>query len=106
MILLPFHVCTQLVLSHLCPTTNTPPGGPAEAERIESYMTQLPALRPLTLVVKQFLAQRCLNEVYTGGLGSYAIMLMVLSFLQMHQRPGARSARANLGVLLIEFFEL
>lgn len=81
-------------------------GGPAEAKRIRDYMDEFKPLRPLTLVIKQFLAQRGLNEVYTGGLGSYAIMLMVLSFLQMHPRPDVNSAKANLGVLLIEFLEL
>jgi hypothetical protein len=81
-------------------------GGPAEAARIRGYMDEHGPLRPLTLVVKQFLAQRRLNEVYTGGLGSYAIMLMVLSFLQLHPRGEATGADCNLGVLLIEFFEL
>ena len=58
-------------------------GGPEEARRIKEYMKLYPALRPLTLVVKQLLAQRCLNEVYTGGVGSYAILLMIMSFLQV-----------------------
>ena len=31
---------------------------------------------------------------------------MTISFLQLHPRPDARSRRANLGVLLLEFFEL
>ena len=31
---------------------------------------------------------------------------MVVSFLQTHVREDARSNKANLGVLLIEFFEL
>ena len=31
---------------------------------------------------------------------------MVVSFLQQHVREDARSTKANLGVLLVEFFEL
>ena len=31
---------------------------------------------------------------------------MVVSFLQQHVREDARSPKANLGVLLVEFFEL
>ena len=45
-------------------------------------------------------------QVYSGGLSSYALILMVVSFLQTHVREDARSNKANLGVLLIEFFEL
>jgi non-canonical poly(A) RNA polymerase PAPD5/7 len=62
-------------------------GGPAEAERIQNYLTEYPPLRPLTMIIKQFLAQRGLNEVYTGGLGSYAVLLMTMSFLQRHPDP-------------------
>jgi hypothetical protein len=36
------------------------------------------------MIIKQFLAQRGLNEVYTGGLGSYAVLLIAMSFLQWH----------------------
>ena len=45
-------------------------------------------------------------QVYSGGLSSYALILMVVSFLQQHVREDAREAKANLGVLLVEFFEL
>ena len=46
-------------------------------------------------------------QVYTGGLSSYALILMVVSFLQLHPRgEKAGSEKANLGVLLVEFFEL
>eukprot|EP00039_Didymoeca_costata_P006908 m.94518 g.94518 ORF g.94518 m.94518 type:complete len:538 (+) comp13449_c0_seq2:171-1784(+) len=96
--------------------------GPAEASRIKRYLDALPGLRELTLVIKQFLAQRSMNEVrlrhalgfssffvfllqvYTGGLGSYATILMVMNFLQMH--PVKMKQKCNLGILLIEFFEL
>ena len=45
-------------------------------------------------------------QVYSGGLSSYALILMVVSFLQQHVREDARESKANLGVLLVEFFEL
>jgi non-canonical poly(A) RNA polymerase PAPD5/7 len=35
------------------------------------------------MVLKQFLLQRDLNEVYTGGIGSYSLILMIVSFLQV-----------------------
>uniref|UniRef100_A0A672LPK5 Terminal nucleotidyltransferase 4A n=1 Tax=Sinocyclocheilus grahami TaxID=75366 RepID=A0A672LPK5_SINGR len=60
----------------------------------------------LILVLKQFLLQRDLNEVFTGGISSYSLILMVISFLQLHPRIDARNPNMNLGILLIEFFEL
>ena len=41
------------------------------------------ALVPLVLVLKQFLYQRGLHNAFTGGLSSYCLVLMVISFLQL-----------------------
>ena len=79
--------------------------GPRNVPIILSYIQQYPALRPLLMVVKCFLAQRSLNEVYTGGLGSYAVLLLVVSHLQMLSYNYPR-VQANLGSVLIEFFHL
>ncbi|CAA7271029.1 unnamed protein product [Cyclocybe aegerita] len=66
------------------------------------------ALRSLVMVTKAFLSQRSMNEVYTGGLGSYSIVCLAVSFLQMHPkiRRGEIDPEKNLGVLVMEFFEL
>ncbi|CAG9460115.1 unnamed protein product [Pedinophyceae sp. YPF-701] len=58
--------------------------GPEAASIVRGVMTQLPMMRPLTLTLKIFLQQRELNEVYTGGIGSYALLTMVASFLLTH----------------------
>jgi non-canonical poly(A) RNA polymerase PAPD5/7 len=68
-----------------------------------------------------FLTQRELNEVYTGGVGSYTLIIMIVALLQLHQsrRPpapqGSKRRRsggdgreaepleANLGLLLVDF---
>lgn len=42
----------------------------------------MPPLRPLALVVKALLRDRGMGEVFTGGLGSYAVTNMVLAHLQ------------------------
>ena len=51
-----------------------------------------------------------MNEVWTGGISSYGLILMTVSFLQQHKRihPVIEGTQqnVNLGVLLIEFFEL
>ena len=41
------------------------------------------ALKPLIIILKTFLIQRGLNEVFTGGLGSYALFVLVSSFLKV-----------------------
>ena len=77
------------------------------ARLVSEYIRKFPPLPHLVLVLKQFLLQRDLNEVYQGGLSSYSLILMVVSFLQLHPRAeGCKSADVNYGVLLIEFFEL
>jgi non-canonical poly(A) RNA polymerase PAPD5/7 len=66
------------------------------------------ALRSLVLITKLFLSQRSMNEVFTGGLGSYSIVCLAASFLQLHPkiRRGEIDPEKNLGVLVMEFFEL
>uniref|UniRef100_A0A2M4ABS2 polynucleotide adenylyltransferase n=2 Tax=Anopheles triannulatus TaxID=58253 RepID=A0A2M4ABS2_9DIPT len=78
--------------------------GVQSAEFIKDYKQRYPVLEKLVLVLKQFLLQRDLNEVFTGGISSYSLILMCISFLQQHHRKSNKSS--NLGVLLIEFFEL
>ncbi len=51
--------------------------GPASAEIVKTKCARFPALRPLVTVLKAFLQQRSLNEVYSGGIGSYALLCMV-----------------------------
>ena len=75
---------------------------------IKHFLRELPALRPLVLIIKSFLNQRSMNEVFTGGLGSYSIVCLAISFLQMHPkiRRGEIDPEKNLGTLVMEFFEL
>ena len=54
------------------------------ANCINMMIRQQPALRPLTLLIKLFLSLRKHNEVFTGGLGGYAIVCMVMNFLQVN----------------------
>lgn len=47
-------------------------------------MEEFPALSKLVYVLKQFLLQRNMNEVFTGGISSYSLILMTVSFLQVN----------------------
>lgn len=50
------------------------------------YIAQFPALRPLILVLKYFLVQRGLNDTYSGGVGSFLLLLMVVHVVQERQK--------------------
>lgn len=78
------------------------------ARRIRRWLLATPGLRELVLVVKQFLRSRKLNNVHVGGLGGYATIIMCYHFMQLHPKISTNTMNApdNLGVLLIEFFEL
>ncbi|KAI8595799.1 hypothetical protein EDD21DRAFT_312927 [Dissophora ornata] len=84
------------------------PSGVDGAAVSKDFMDRTPGLKPLTILVKHFLMIRGLNEPYSGGLGSYGTMLMILSFLQRHPMvsTGLINPSENLGVLFIEFMEL
>jgi non-canonical poly(A) RNA polymerase PAPD5/7 len=85
------------------------PSGPPAAQLMKRYLEALPPLRPLTFVLKYFLSARCLNEPYTGGVGSFLLQLMIVAFLQHRERDAVNFKRLgvyNLGSLLLEFLEL
>ncbi|KAK6134570.1 hypothetical protein DH2020_031690 [Rehmannia glutinosa] len=102
-------------------------------------VSKWPPLRPLCLILKVFLQQRELNEVYTGGIGSYALLSMLIAMLRVHpfheydpleaacggyeakrpifhlrhrcellaaQQDSQASPEHNLGVLLVNFFDM
>ena len=82
--------------------------GLAAAKYVNSWLYRSPCIRPLVMTVKHLLVQRGMSEVFSGGLGSYSVIIMVISFLQLHpklQRDEIDPAR-NLGVLFLEFLEL
>jgi len=71
---------------------------------IQQFMKEYPNFRPLILLLKQFLHHENLNNPYKGGLGSYCLVLMMISFLQIyHDRD---TDNTNLGTLLLDFLQL
>ena len=101
--------------------------GVKAGEVVKQYLDALPAARPLVLLVKAYMWRLGKNEVFTGGMGSYSTICLAISFLQVsvrlsydfrsiegeirsQQHPKIRNNEIdpmkNLGILLIEFFEL
>ena len=74
---------------------------------VKKYLSKYKELKPLFLVIKQlvFLAQ--LNDPYQGGVSSYTLILMLVSFLQMKKKIFKENEEdINYGRYLIEFFRV
>ncbi|GAB4861927.1 hypothetical protein Ancab_037182 [Ancistrocladus abbreviatus] len=57
-------------------------------ELVKQLTEQFPASIPLALVLKQFLADRSLDQSYSGGLSSYCLVLLITRFLQHEHHHG------------------
>jgi len=62
--------------------------GKENTQVVNDYVAQYPLLRPLTLVIKYYLKHRFLNNPWSGGIGSYTLVLMIINYLQLHAREG------------------
>lgn len=76
---------------------------------MKRYLSEYPFLRPLTIIVKYYLKFCLLNDPYTGGIGSYSLLVLILSFLQNHTKSKGKLKEAtekeNLATILIDFFQ-
>ncbi len=61
-------------------------------------------IEPLILVIKHMLKVWGYNDPYRGGLSSYALFLLIVSFLQAKKYP-VELHQANLGKALLELME-
>ena len=78
-------------------------------KKLSDLIDQYPMAYPLIMVVKMFLFVRKLHEPFLGGMGSYAVSLLVVNFLQNHpyrELPEALRRKVSLGILLAEFFKV
>ena len=81
--------------------------GKSNSAVVNKMLKQFPEAQYIILIVKYFLHQRDLDEPYRGGVGSFAVTLLVLSFLQHHPiytTQCRQRAQYGLGRLLIDFF--
>ncbi|KAH7425844.1 hypothetical protein KP509_11G073500 [Ceratopteris richardii] len=68
-------------------------GGTAR-EYVLQKINELPALAPLVLLLKSFLHHKGLSNVYSGGLGSFSLTLLVAFFLERVGIEGCVDPRA------------
>ena len=78
------------------------------ASLVSTFSKDYPPFKYLTMVLKCFLARRHLHETYSGGIGSFVLAAMVISFIQQRQRVHDTITQQswNLGSLLMDFFDL
>ena len=78
-------------------------------ELVKGYIAEFEALEPLLYSLKNLLKNANLNDPYTGGLSSYGLILMLVSFLhnqQMHGKNISISREKDsetIGRLFLEF---
>lgn len=73
---------------------------------VKEYLNEYQVvLRPFVFVLKQMVYLSGLNDPFTGGINSYGLILMVVSFLQAEMRRGVSKDEmaSNLGNYFLQF---
>ncbi|KAI8619190.1 hypothetical protein BC830DRAFT_1165576 [Chytriomyces sp. MP71] len=72
-------------------------GGLAAVEAVRAWVQRVEGLRELVLLVKLMLHGKDLAEVFTGGVGGYAIVVWCLAFIKIRQQEthAAESSRGG-----------
>ncbi|KAG1703890.1 hypothetical protein DVH05_006897 [Phytophthora capsici] len=93
--------------------------GMEASKLVRQYVSDLPRLKPLLMVIRQFLREKALNSAFTGGLSSYAVTLLAVFMMEMqrHQEEeeeqegdevdetSEEKETRKLGQLLLDFLE-
>ncbi|KAK5692436.1 hypothetical protein LTR97_010744 [Elasticomyces elasticus] len=77
-------------------------------DMFKKWKEQYPAMPVIVVLVKQLLAMRGLNEVYTGGIGGFTTICLVVSMMQMmpELQSGSVDPRMHYGEMLMNFLDL
>lgn len=80
--------------------------GEACVELIRDYIRNYKVFKPLILVLKQLIYNAKLYDPYQGGISSYGLILMLVTYLQykMFYKNSIDHVKPNLGILLVDFF--
>ena len=69
---------------------------------VKSYIKEYVHLKELTLCIKKLLSCKGLNSPYQGGLSSYAVVIMIVAYMNFFS---IQNAWVNISQLLINFFD-
>lgn len=61
-------------------------------------------VRPLVMAVKYWLRSRDLHEPFNGGMGSYSVLILVISLIQLHVKKDEPQTLSGLFRLFFEFY--
>ncbi|GAB7364570.1 hypothetical protein MBLNU230_g5377t1 [Neophaeotheca triangularis] len=77
-------------------------------ETFAQWKQQYPEMPVIVVLIKQLLAMRGRDEVFTGGLGGFSVICLVVSMLQHQPEVQAKSMKLDehYGELLIQFLDL
>lgn len=80
--------------------------GEACVELIRDYIKTYKVFKPLILVLKQLIYNAKLYDPYQGGISSYGLILMLVTYLQYKTffKVSIETVKPNLGILLVDFF--
>eukprot|EP01127_Copromyxa_protea_P010926 TRINITY_DN2712_c0_g7_i2.p1 TRINITY_DN2712_c0_g7~~TRINITY_DN2712_c0_g7_i2.p1 ORF type:complete len:621 (+),score=85.52 TRINITY_DN2712_c0_g7_i2:411-2273(+) len=87
-------------LTCLCPGSRHT--GKNARDLVCGLVKEISPLRPLALVLKQKLYKEGLNNQYTGGVGSFSLVLILATFLKA---PGVLTESVDLGVLMLRILD-
>ncbi|KAK5128519.1 hypothetical protein LTR85_003188 [Meristemomyces frigidus] len=74
----------------------------------QEWKAQFPAMPVVVVLIKQMLAMRGLNEVFSGGIGGFTIICLVVSMMQLmpELQSGSMDQELHYGDLLLNFLDL
>lgn len=78
--------------------------GTKNTNLMKQYLKKYKCLRPLTLILKYYLKLCFLNDTWTGGIGSYSLLIMIIYYLQ-NRCSTESDPDEYLSLLLIGFLE-
>lgn len=56
--------------------------GVRSTEEIRRWLEEIPTLNSLVVILKYFLSKRSLNETYSNGLNNYALIVLIVAYLE------------------------
>jgi predicted nucleotidyltransferase len=73
---------------------------------IKNILIEYPQIKPVVQIGKRYLKRHKKNEVYTGGISSYSLFLMVLSIIIMSEIVPSKKKKIKSWYLLFSLFEI
>ena len=74
-------VCIDLTIETKNEDHSTSHLGIVSTLTINSWLDEIPTLRPVVLILKYLLAKKELNETYANGLNTYCLIVMIVAYL-------------------------